>query len=87
MIAIAVLFAQGVFEHYLVMSSLGMDGEIIGQVITGEISDEVGLRWKYHGMIWAGQVGLVLLWVAAALTLVTGWDYFRKATPHLREER
>src|SRR6056297_550495 len=85
MIAIAVLFAQGVFEHYLVMSSLGMDGEIIGQVITGEISDEVGLRWKYHGMIWAGQVGLVLLWVAAALTLVTGWDYFRKATPHLRE--
>ena len=27
---------------------------------------------------------LLLLWGAAALTWVTGWDYFRKAWPHLR---
>jgi CDP-diacylglycerol--glycerol-3-phosphate 3-phosphatidyltransferase len=27
--------------------------------------------------------GLALLWVAAALTVVTGWDYARKAMPHL----
>ncbi len=27
-----------------------------------------------------------LLWVAAILTLLTGWDYFRKALPYLRDE-
>ena len=34
---------------------------------------------------WATVGGIVLLWVAAALTLMTGWDYFRKAMPYLRE--
>ncbi len=28
----------------------------------------------------------MLLWIAAALTLITGWDYFRKALPYLRSE-
>ncbi|SMX40609.1 CDP-diacylglycerol--glycerol-3-phosphate 3-phosphatidyltransferase [Maliponia aquimaris] len=87
MVAIAVLFAQGIFEHYLVMSSMGMDDQIIRQVLDGEIPDHMGLLWKYHGMIWSGQGGLVLLWIAAALTMVTGWDYFRKAMPHLKEDR
>ncbi len=45
-----------------------------------------GLWWKEAGMVWSGHIGLVLLWIAAALTLVTGWDYFQKAIPHLREE-
>ncbi|WP_323769672.1 CDP-diacylglycerol--glycerol-3-phosphate 3-phosphatidyltransferase [Antarctobacter sp.] len=87
MVAIAVLFAQGIFEHYLVMSSMGMGDEIIGQVLGGEIADEFGLRWKLQGMIWSGKGGLVLLWLAAALTLITGWDYFRKALPHLKEDK
>jgi CDP-diacylglycerol--glycerol-3-phosphate 3-phosphatidyltransferase len=30
--------------------------------------------------------GLVLFWIAAALTAVTGWDYFRRALPFLRDE-
>ncbi|MBV6637275.1 MAG: CDP-diacylglycerol--glycerol-3-phosphate 3-phosphatidyltransferase, partial [Mameliella sp.] len=87
MVAIAVLFAQGVFEHYLVMSSMGMDDQIIGQILDGEIEDEMGLRWKLQGMIWSGKGGLTLLWIAAALTLITGWDYFRKALPFLKEDR
>ncbi|GKY86744.1 CDP-diacylglycerol--glycerol-3-phosphate 3-phosphatidyltransferase [Sinisalibacter aestuarii] len=33
----------------------------------------------------AGNGGIVLLWVAGLLTIVTGWDYFRKAMPFLRE--
>jgi CDP-diacylglycerol--glycerol-3-phosphate 3-phosphatidyltransferase len=33
----------------------------------------------------ASYGGFVLLWLAAALTLVTGFDYFRKALPYLRE--
>ncbi|MCB1333918.1 MAG: CDP-diacylglycerol--glycerol-3-phosphate 3-phosphatidyltransferase [Roseivivax sp.] len=84
MVAIATLFAQGVFEHYLVMSSFGMDTALVDRVLTGQDEDLLGLRWKYHGMVWAGQGGVLLLWIAAALTLLTGWDYFRKATPYLR---
>ena len=35
----------------------------------------------------ATAVGIGLIWIAAALTLVTGLDYFIKALPHLKEER
>ena len=85
MLAIAVLFSQGIFEHYLTMSSWGMDEEMIRQMLTGAASDTQGLRWKYVGMQWAGWIGLLLLWLAAALTAVTGIDYLRKALPHLKE--
>ena len=30
-------------------------------------------------------LGIALLWIAAALTLVTGIDYFNKARPHLKD--
>lgn len=32
---------------------------------------------------WVGTVGLVALWGAAALTLVTGWDYLRVGLKHM----
>ncbi len=57
MVAIAVLFSTGAFEH---------GGHEIGSVIS----------W------WTG---IVLLWLAAVLTLMTGWDYFSKALPFLRD--
>ena len=47
--------------------------------------DEQGLVWKYTGLIWSGRIGLWLLWLAAALTLVTGLDYFVKSIPFLKE--
>ena len=84
MIAIAVLFSQGIFEHYFGMWSWGMDEATIGDVLTGAEEDVLGLRTMYEGAIWSGRVGLVLLWIAAALTLITGIDYFRKAIPHLK---
>ncbi|SHI94409.1 CDP-diacylglycerol--glycerol-3-phosphate 3-phosphatidyltransferase [Shimia gijangensis] len=85
MIAITFLFAQGVFEHYLGMSTLGMDADIVSQILGGEIKDSHGLMWKLDGMVWSGWAGMVLLWVAAALTAITGLDYFRKAAPHLKD--
>jgi CDP-diacylglycerol--glycerol-3-phosphate 3-phosphatidyltransferase len=87
MIAIAVLFSQGIFEHYLGISTIGMDQEMVDRIMAGEVEDLHGLRWKFEGMVWAGWIGLVLLWIAAGLTLITGYDYLRKATPHLRERR
>ena len=32
-----------------------------------------------------GVVGLALFWVAAGLTVLTGWDYFRKSLPFLAD--
>ncbi|QFT82814.1 CDP-diacylglycerol--glycerol-3-phosphate 3-phosphatidyltransferase [Roseovarius sp. THAF27] len=85
MVAIAVLFAQGVFEHYFGMSSMGMDEALVADVLAGREEDLMGLRWKFQGMVIASHAGLWLLWIAAALTLITGVDYFRKATPYLRD--
>ena len=55
--------------------------------MAGEVAYLQGLRWKFEGMVWAGWGGLALLWIAAGLTLVTGYDYLRKAMPYLRESR
>lgn len=85
MVSIAVLFAQGVFEHYLWASTDGMDQPMVDAILTGQEEDLHGLRWKLTGMIWSGHVGLWLLWLAAALTLMTGIDYFRKAMPWLKD--
>lgn len=87
MIAIAVLFSQGVFEHYLGMSVFGMDDEMIAAILNGEVEDVLGLQWKFFGMEWSGRIGLMLLWVAAALTAITGYDYLMKSLPHLKEGR
>ena len=32
------------------------------------------------------QIGIVLLWAAAGLTIYTGWDYFNAGTRHLVEQ-
>jgi CDP-diacylglycerol--glycerol-3-phosphate 3-phosphatidyltransferase len=36
--------------------------------------------------IGASAIGLMLLWVAMWLTIVTGWDYFSKGLPYIREK-
>ncbi|WP_417726701.1 CDP-diacylglycerol--glycerol-3-phosphate 3-phosphatidyltransferase [Roseovarius sp.] len=86
MIAIAVLFAQGVFEHYFGMSVFGMDNQLVLSILEGREDDVHGLAWKYAGMVWAGHVGIWLLWLAAALTLVTGFDYLNKSIPYLKDD-
>ena len=85
MIAIAILFFQGVFEHYFGMSAYGMDTALVNDILTGAEKDLHGLSWKFQGMIWAGRIGLVLLWIASILTLLTGIDYFLKARPFLKD--
>ncbi|WP_170553832.1 CDP-diacylglycerol--glycerol-3-phosphate 3-phosphatidyltransferase [Ruegeria profundi] len=85
MFAIAILFSQGIFEHNFVMATFGMDPTIIDQVLTGEAEDINNIRWHLEGTFWSGRIGLWLLWIAATLTLISGYDYLRKAMPHLKE--
>lgn len=87
MVAIAVLFSQGIFEHYLGMSAYGMDQAMVDDIMLGRVEDLQGLRWKFAGMEWAGWTGLLLLWIAALLTVLTGADYLRKALPYLKERQ
>ena len=87
MIAIAVLFAKGVFEHHYLNLIQGMNAKIYGDVMSGAIEDVNGVAGYAMWMDGKWTVGVVLLWIAAALTAITGWDYFLKSLPFLREPR
>ncbi|SEK61202.1 CDP-diacylglycerol--glycerol-3-phosphate 3-phosphatidyltransferase [Roseovarius nanhaiticus] len=87
MVAIATLFAQGVFEHYFGMSTMGMDAAMVDAILTGAEEDVMGLGWKLTGMHYTWYAGLGLLWLAAVLTLISGADYLLKSLPYLRDDR
>ena len=80
MISIALLFAVGIFEHYFIMETVGRDlqngSEIFGLTHS---------NFYYNGMYVSWYSGVLLLWAAAALTVITGIEYFRKALPYLRD--
>lgn len=86
MLAITVLLAKGGFEHMLYARSAGMDPALEAGILSGELADGAGLRGADAAWEAARLIGGGLLWLAAALTLITGLDYFRKALPHLEED-
>ena len=73
MIAIAVLFL-GTGLNYLEQGRAPRAGE--GDLPSGLSPADM-----------ANHVGLGLIWVAALLTAITGWDYFTKARPYLKDHR
>ena len=86
MTAIAVLFlAMGLEYVREVRSERGYEDLIaaLSELGTEEVT-VVDLALYGGNMVW--QIGLGLIWLAAILTLITGWDYFRKARPFLRDE-
>ncbi len=85
MVAIAVLFAKGVFEHYFGMLAFSLGDEKVGAILAGHEPDELGIGTLYTGSVTSWWLGVGLLWIAALLTLITGWDYFKKSLPHLKE--
>jgi hypothetical protein len=62
MVAISVLFAQGLFEHYLGMRTIGMDAQIVEDVLAGRVPDEVGpaAGLARHGVVGAAGPGPVV---------------------------
>jgi CDP-diacylglycerol--glycerol-3-phosphate 3-phosphatidyltransferase len=86
MIAIAVLFSAGIFEHHFAERVVGMDEATVAAILAGERADELSLGALLWGQDATFFAGTVLLWVAAALTAITGWDYFSKAVPYLRDK-
>jgi len=86
MVALSLLFVDAILLHYLGMWTIGMDRQMVIDILAGHVEDEFGLRWLYRARLASWYGGLGLLWLAALLTLATGWDYFAKARPFLKEE-
>ncbi|WP_068108830.1 CDP-diacylglycerol--glycerol-3-phosphate 3-phosphatidyltransferase [Tropicimonas marinistellae] len=85
MIAISVLMAFGGLVSGIEALTAGMDSATAAAVIEGAEEDLFGLRWKSIAATICLNGGFVLLWIAAALTAITGWDYFNKARPYLKD--
>ncbi len=85
MVAIAVLFLGTGLEYVEGIARRGMTASQYAEAVTAGLADPVrscGTRGCSSLATW---LGLALIWIAAGLTLVTGWDYFRKAMPYLRD--
>jgi CDP-diacylglycerol--glycerol-3-phosphate 3-phosphatidyltransferase len=87
MVAIAVLFAAMGLE-YIREQAAARNRALIAELQSAGLARDYNLLTFAN---WSGEsvwlIGLALTWVAAALTLITGWDYLRKAMPHLKDYR
>ena len=85
MLAIAVLFLGTGLEHMEGIARQGKTIEEYATLVAQGLADPIrscGMRGCSSYATWAG---LALVWFAAALTAITGWDYFRKSLPYLRD--
>jgi cardiolipin synthase (CMP-forming) len=87
MFAIGILFLAGAYRDKFAAINCNMDPTLCTQILEHAQEDTFGLLKAKQLSSWATIAGLILIWIAAALTLVTGWDYFRKSLPYLKEER
>jgi len=86
MIAISALFAGGYATERVQAIYYSLAPEEYEAILTGLVPDTVGLGlWNMASNL-ISTAGIGLLWVAAILTLLTGWDYFVKALPVLKED-
>jgi CDP-diacylglycerol--glycerol-3-phosphate 3-phosphatidyltransferase len=87
MIAIAVLFLGTGLEYLNGVAMQGMTPEQYAEAVTAGTADPIRACGNRDCASYANLVGIGLLWLAAFLTAVTGWEYFSKAQPYLREEK
>ena len=58
----------------------------VGFLIAGEAGDKLAMFIFKTEMPVVTNIGLVLLWLSALVTLYTGWDYLRAGLRHIIEE-
>jgi len=86
MVAIAVLFLGTGLEYLNGVKMQGMTPNQYIEAVTAGLADPIRACGKQDCASFANQVGLVLIWIAALLTAWTGWEYFTKAKPHLKDD-
>jgi CDP-diacylglycerol--glycerol-3-phosphate 3-phosphatidyltransferase len=87
MIAIAVLFLGTGLEYQNGVIMQGLTLEQHAEAVTAGTADPIRACGKRDCASYANLVGIWLLWLAALLTVVTGWEYFVKSLPFLREDK
>lgn len=85
MVAIAVLFLGTGLEHLEGIARQGLTTDQYAELVSQGLADPIRSCGTRGCSSYATLVGLGLIWVAAVLTMVTGWDYFRKSLPFLRD--
>lgn len=85
MVAIAMLFLGTGLEYLNGVATQGMTPEQYAEAVSAGLADPVRACFKQDCASLANQLGLVLIWIAACLTAVTGWDYYEKSKPYLKE--
>jgi len=86
MVAIAAILLTNMLGVYVSTNSFAMEQAYAWQVMMGEVQDDSNLYILYQSYVYVGNAGIILIWLAALLTFITGLDYFRKALPFLKEE-
>lgn len=86
MVAIAVLFLGTGLEHLEGIARQGLTTEQYAALVSAGQADPVRSCGARGCSSYATMVGLALIWLAAILTLMTGWDYFRKSMPYLKDK-
>ncbi|MDO8881863.1 MAG: CDP-diacylglycerol--glycerol-3-phosphate 3-phosphatidyltransferase, partial [Pseudotabrizicola sp.] len=65
----------------------GMTTEQYADLVTRGLADPLRSCGARGCSSMATLVGLWMIWIAAALTMMTGWDYFRKSLPFLKDDK
>lgn len=87
MVAIATLFLGTGLDYMNGIAMRGMTPDEYVDAIELGLAEPIRLCGTHSCASSVNIAGLVLIWVAAVLTAITGWDYFRKAKPYLREDK
>lgn len=87
MLAIPALFLTGIFQLDYEAVYYANDPGYLFSILDGSLPDEIGIMPVVQRFSISQFVAVVLIWAAALLTLITGFDYFRKSLPFLKEER
>jgi len=86
MVAIAVLFLGTGLEYMEGIARQGMTPAAYAAAMESGLSDPIRTCGSIGCATTATQIGLILIWIAAVLTAITGWDYFQKSRPYLKDE-
>jgi CDP-diacylglycerol--glycerol-3-phosphate 3-phosphatidyltransferase len=87
MVAIATLFLGTGLEHLEGIARRGLSVDQYAELVTQGLADPIKSCGARGCSSYATILGLALIWVAAILTLFTGWDYFIKSLPFLKDEK
>ena len=79
MVAVGLLFLLPILGHRLSEITQGMDDVVIQGILARSIEDEVGLLFTIGVLNFVEIAVYIVFWLAAILTLVSGYQYFRFA--------